>query len=331
MATEAEELDKAKPRTILGLKVKELSMVDKPAILREFLVVKRQEDNTMGAFDTDDAGQTATDPVIEGMNWKEIDVEKALPIDLRNAIKAVVPWLKKSAGMEGAPKDEIGRVVAFLGKVEGGQYPEPAAKAKKDEDMTDDEKKKKEEEEAAAKAKAEEEEKKKADAAASDDDKKKQDEEDKEEEKKKAATPLNLVIHPDGTTEMMGDVTKGASQFTTQRTEAIKSSVGQLLTLLAKVDADAAKALIDELTKSVLPANVKWTPGTTATPASVKKSVEEAIAPITKALEDLGVKVETIEKARPAPQSEEGDGDTTDAEVKKNKGAWDGLPLTPRG
>lgn len=45
-------LDKKEPREILDLNAREVSLVDRPAIVRTFLVVKRQED-TMGAFENE--------------------------------------------------------------------------------------------------------------------------------------------------------------------------------------------------------------------------------------------------------------------------------------
>lgn len=316
------QLDKKKPQEILELKVKELSTVDRPAILEEFLVLKRQQEENMGAFTADPDNVEIKDEVVEKMKWVEVDVEKALPIDLRNALKAVIPWLKKNAGMDGAPKDEIMRVAAFLGKVEGGKYPEPAAKAK-EEEMDDEKKKKAEKQDVCPKCGAE-----MKDGACTKCDYKVA--ADNGKETTKSASPLGIVIHPDGKVEVTGqDVAKGKAQFTTERTDAFKSSVGQLFTMLASVDKDAAKGIIEELTKTVLPADVKWTQGVTATPAAVKKSVEEGLAsalePITKALSDLGAKVETIEKSRPAPQSDVGDGDKQ--EIKKSDNVWDGLPL----
>lgn len=53
------------------------------------------------------------------------EVTKALPADLGNAIKEVSTWMKRMAGMKGAPGPAIARVLTFLGKVVGGRYPYP--------------------------------------------------------------------------------------------------------------------------------------------------------------------------------------------------------------
>jgi flagellar motor protein MotB len=343
-------LDKKKGREILQLKAKEVSVVDRPAILREFLVVKRQNtEDSMGAFEPETTADNSASEVMKGMEelpnieWLEVAAEKAdLPADLKTAIQRVVQFLGKVVGGDYPSPKEAGkanvkkelpadlktaiqRVVQFLGKVAGGKYPYPKptgmSKANKPEDeMTDEEKQKaKEAEEAKAK---EEEEKKKAKAKA---DEMKAAEEDT---KKSASEGLSIRISPDGGVEVTGQpVAKaGKSQFTGERTSELKGAVQKLLTMLATVDQAAAKGLIEELVKSVLPADLKWTPGTEATPAAaVRKSVEEVLAPIAKQLGDLTTRFESIEKSRPAPKSETGDGDTK--VEKRSDNAWDGLPL----
>ncbi len=334
------QLDKKKGREILQLKAKEVSMVDRPAILREFLVIKRQttEDN-MGAFESEERTDTKIEDILKGLaddpnvEWLDIDAEKAaLTDDTKKAFTGTTEFLAKvAAGTDEYPspkskdksdvkkelpadlKSAIQRVIQFLGKVAGGKYPypKPAAMSKqgKPEDEMDEEKKKKAKEEAERKAKEEADKK-------------------EEEAKKSASEGLSVKITPDGGVEITGTpVSKaGKSQFTTDRTSELKGAVQKLLTMLATVDKDAAKGLIEELVKSVLPADLKWTPGTTATDAAaVRKQMEEVVAPVLKQLSDLGGKVETIEKSRPAPKSEQGDGDQTN--VEKRDSVWDGLPL----
>jgi len=354
-SAESTELGKEKGQEILDLKVREMSLVDKPAILREFLVVKRQQEENMGAFEpepqTDDSN-VGSDVVVEKMNWqqfKEEEVEKALPIDLRNAIGKVMPWLKKQAGVEGAPKNEINRVVAFLGKVAGGKYPypSPTSKAKEGDGSMADEKEKEKAED--KKDETEKQDKcpkcgaemkdgvctkcgyKQAAGAA-------KPEKEEEGEKKKGkgkveeaetSKGLNITVSPDGQVQISGQpLAKGQSQFTGERTTALKGSVAQLLNMLAQVDKEAAKSIIDELAKGALPADVKWTSGTTATPASVKKAIDEALAPVVQENTELKKRLEDIEKSRSAPKSEEGDGDKEPGEkVKKSENVWSGLPL----
>lgn len=311
-----ELLDKADGREILDLKPKEVSMVDKPAILREFLIIKRQQEDNMGTF-VPDAGTATIEellkglPEIDGVTWRDVAVEKQIPIDLRNAIKAVIPWLKQSAGGEGAPKDEIGRVAMFLGKVAGGQYPEPAAKAKEEED--EEEKKKR-------KAQEDEEEQKRQRKGTIDDPK------EKDEEEKKKAKDKAKADDDDDVAKAL-EILKGKKGFTSERTADLTNSVKKLIGMLAQVDTEAAKGIIDDLAKGLLPADIKWTSGTTAVPASVKKELEEVIAPVAKAIGDLSQRVEAVEKTRPASKS--GDGDTTDkTTVNKSDNPWEGLPLS---
>jgi hypothetical protein len=344
-------LDKKKGREILQLKAKEVSVVDRPAILREFLVVKRHNtEASMGAFEPETTAETSADEITKGMDelqnveWFEVAAEKAdLPADLKTAIQRVVQFLGKVVGggypspkaaekadvkkeLPGDLKTAIQRVVQFLGKVAGGQYPYPKptgmSKANKSEDEMTDEEKQKAKEAAEAKAK-EDEEKKKAD------EEKAREEKAREEETKKSASEgLSIRITPEGGVEVTGQpVAKaGKSQFTGERTNELKAAVHKLITMLASVDKEAAKSIVDDLVKSVLPADLKWTAGTEATPAAaVRKSLDEALAPVLKQLGDLGTKVETIEKSRPAPKSETGDGDTR--VEKRNDNAWDGLPL----
>jgi len=286
----------------------------------------------MGAFESESGGSANVEheELLKGMqelqNVEWLEVEKQdLPADLKSAIQRVVQFLGKVVG-GGYPspkssekkdvkkelptdlKTAIQRVVQFLDKVAGGKYPFPVSTKKQDEE--DEEEKRK------AKVKEEEEKAKKA-------------KEPEDEEKNKSVSAPTITVHPDGRVEVSGqDVTKGKSQFTAERTDDLKSSVHKLLSMLANVDKEAAKGVIDELTKTLLPADVKWTSGTVATPASVKKAVEDGIAsvvqPLTKRLDEIGGKVEEIAKARPAPQSSGGDGDPG-TPVKKN--FWGGLPL----
>jgi hypothetical protein len=311
------DLDKKKKREILELKVNELSMVDRPAILRDYLVVKRLEEEPMGAFA--DEGQNAG-----------IEVEKALPAELKSAITSVVGFLNKNKSAEGAPTDDIARIVTFLGKVGEGKYPYPSptgvAKGDKPEDqMTDDEKKKKEEAAKAAASKPEDqmtdEEKAKAKAEA---EKKKA-----EEAKTKSQTQegFNISISPTGEVVVSGQpVAKGKSQFTDDRTGNLKDAVTKLIGMLAEVNKSAAQELVESLLKAQLPGEVKWAPGTKAEDANVKKQLETVLEPIAKSLEGLNTRLEQIEKQRPAPNSNTGDStETTD--VAKRDNVWSGLPL----
>lgn len=154
-----------------------------------------------------------------------------------------------------------------------------------------------------------------------------------EEEKKKpeASKGLSITLTPEGGVEISGQPIgkAGKQQFTGERVTALKSSVNQMLTMLAQVDVEAAKSVIESLVKSTLPADVKWTSGTTATPASVKKAIDDALAPVVQENVELKKRLEDIEKSRPAPKSEGGDGDTEPGKkVEKSDNPWKGLGLT---
>jgi hypothetical protein len=323
--------DKADAREILELRAKEVSLVDRPAILRQFLVIKRQETN-MGAFDPKD-GQTAltVEKMLESISWSEFDVEKALPIDLRNAIKTTLAFLKKPE--DDVPTDALDRVAAFLGKVVGGKYPDPQTKtAKADSTCPKCGKAMKDGActgcDYTAKATAKTKEELAAEAKAA-------------EEAAKAkgkgvckSSELNIKISPEGEVEISGDsVSKWLKGFTADRSKTLAAVVKSLLTMLAEVDGETTKSIIDDLTKSLLPANIQWTSGTTPLPASVTKdlgdlvstAIANALAPVTKRLDEVGGKVEEISKSRTAPSSD--GGNHTDKIKKNDSNFWGGLPL----
>jgi hypothetical protein len=322
---ERSDLDKEDAREILALDVKEVSLVDRPAIQRKFLVVKRQEDN-MGAFDSE-SGNATENTVIEKMEWQDYSdeiVEKALPTDLRNAIGEVVSWMKK-ANAPGMPKEAASLVTAFLGKVASGKYPSPAQKSKADTDDKGNDSANKQEKCPKCGAMMEADTcpscgytAKAADAKDKDKDK------DKKEPNKEPKTKFELL--DDGTVLVDGvRVAKGGKQFTAERTSTIASMAKQALEMLADIDEATAKSIMEELAKGRLPANLKWTSGTRAMDATVKKALEDVVGPINETLTKINERVENIEKSRPAPQSD--DGDTTDDVTKKNEGFWSGLPL----
>lgn len=320
------------PREILDLRAREISLVDRPAILRTFLVVKRQEEEDMGAFDSADGGQGASDSVIEGMTWRDYeDVEKALPIDLRNAIQELLPYLKKMGGGEGAPAKAISRVAAFLGKVAGGKYPDPTTKEKAPPKEEDDMKKALEEcPKCGAKIK---------DGActkcgyeAKQNPKDEQDEEDQQlkGKTKKSEDGLSIRITGDGDVELSGTpLSKGLKGFTADRSKALAEVVKSVLSMLADVDPETTKSIITELTKGALPGDVKWTSGTMALPPKVTKDLEgmvtKALEPVMNQFKVLATKVDEVTKARPAPQAS-GD-NKTDVEKGTGKNFWAGIPL----
>ena len=299
------EGENGKKRRIVDLDVNEVSLVDRPAIRRKFVVIKRLEDG-MGAFemdpevvekndtstvldwlqkatDADDAPKEALAKVIELLQAvekaepvkPEEDTEKALPAGLKEAIAAVVAWMKKMSKGPGAPTDEIGRVATFLGKVGGGEYPEskPADKVE-------------------PKPKPEPEEPKKNDDL--------------------------VVVKADGTMVIDPGVTKGRKAFTAERTDAIKASLIQLAGVLGEADGEALKAVmaaIKELPEGKVPDSAVR-PVAPAQKSEADPKVLEALADIKKRLDD-------IEKTRTPSKSEPPD--ATTEPVEKGERFWKGI------
>lgn len=162
-----EEHDENNPRRILDVDVQEVSLVDRAANLRRFLVIKRltKEEDDMGGFEAEvdellknEGGvfKATFEGIAEivkaldgvegesGAFW-ESDHEtivKALSADLSKAIGEVSTLMKRLSKMKGAPGPAIARVSTFLGKVVGGKYPSPKPVTKADEIPTEEEAKK---------------------------------------------------------------------------------------------------------------------------------------------------------------------------------------------
>jgi len=160
------ENDKDNPRRILDVDVREVSLVDRAANLRKFLIIKRLKEEEMGAFQAEvdallkneDGGDFK--PIFEGIAevekalpetegdpgsfWESDNEEitKALPADLAKAIRDVSAWMKRLSRMKGAPGPAIARVLTFLGKVVGGKYPYPKPVGKAEDIPTEEEAKK---------------------------------------------------------------------------------------------------------------------------------------------------------------------------------------------
>lgn len=131
------------PRELLDLDVKEVSLVDRAANKRKFIVIKK-EDQDMGNF------KTEQDTVDVEKAKKQEDEEKAAKAkadeeakeaikkaeDLKGAIAKVLPLLEKMAAESGAPTADIKMVADHLKKVAAGGYPSPQS-MKKAEDEED--------------------------------------------------------------------------------------------------------------------------------------------------------------------------------------------------
>ncbi len=118
-------------RELVDLDVREVSLVDRPANLREFLVAKRMEDN-MGVFETEYDGGVDPSQVAPGLavtKAKDAGSTKQeggqLTDDMKAAVKEVMDWMKKAAKNPGAPTESIGKVAPLLAKLLAGQSPYP--------------------------------------------------------------------------------------------------------------------------------------------------------------------------------------------------------------
>jgi hypothetical protein len=111
--------DEAKTRRILDLDVKEVSLVDRPAIMRRFLITKRLEDGIMGNFEADNVTITKEDRdlVVEWLEKQKEDghapaeivdiLLKSITEDNADATEAAVEWLDKMRDAEAAPAEVL--------------------------------------------------------------------------------------------------------------------------------------------------------------------------------------------------------------------------------
>jgi len=266
---------------ILELFVGEVSVVDKPANLRDFLVVKRRnkEDSMGQAFQQDPEVDNLE--LVEKLAWSDLE-KAALPDDLKKMIDSAVAWMKKNASAENAPKEAILAATALLSKVAGGKFPGTAPKSKDDDkDKSDDSK-----------------------------------------DKKKSL----LVVGDDGSFEIGGEpIEKGKSQFTKERVDALKNAIAPLIGVYAQVDEAGAKEMVQNLVGETLSGEIKWTEKRVPEPTDIAEQIKKAMEPFAEQIKEVGKRVEDLEGSRSAPQSDPGDGDTTDKQKSDNP--WDGLPI----
>lgn len=141
----------------------------------------------------------------------------------------------------------------------------------------------------------------------------------------------SIVMNDDGSITFDGmALEKGGKQFTADRKNTIIDMVGKTLNLLADIDTDAAKSIVEDITGSKIPASLEWTQKSDETAKTtvnidmgdIKKVLEDAIAPVSGKLNDISARVDEIEKSRPAPKSS--DNDVTDNDNKLKKSFWSG-------
>lgn len=332
-------------RRLLDIDVDEVSLVDRAANLRRFLVIKRLEDESMkdlnveeitknaktegesiisllkAMAEIEDAPTADFEKIIDFVQKaekakpeeEEEEMSKAVDESTIAAIKEVVTWMNKMSKGPGAPTDAIKKVAAFLGKVAGGKYPSPKSKAKP----------------------KDEEEKKKGKMEDEDEEKKKQEDDEDKYPSPKGKTKkddgngdgLNIRLTAEGDIEISGQTVHKAKKFTSNRTAALKETALGLVKLIAEVDPEATKEIKEIV--SELPTDPSFSSGVrptgTAGGVSLKKEDGESEneKEIMKQLEAIDKRLEKIETERPDSKSLDGQGGTEKTGVKK--GLWDGV------
>jgi hypothetical protein len=327
------------PRRLLALEGSEVSLVDRPAIRRKFLVVK-QKDGVMGIFEAeeDDVVETQVDDTSvkdatdqesldyvakmfeDNADWTWLEVSKAdegsnLPDSFAETLATAVPALRKTISqLEGEELKASKGALAFLSKAATGKFPFPSflnpenkeTKTTKNEDgMT----------------------------------------ENKTEDKNSLPA---VQISPDGTIQINGEPIAKAKQFTAERIEALKATLGNIAGLLMETGGvEAVKAALAQgLPASDLPEDAMLdsmvrpveTPGVKkAEDATDLKSVEpseegksnledfgtvvtKALEPLTSKMKDMGNRIEAIEKAREPSKADMSDEVADSNTVKKSEG-----------
>ena len=316
-------------RRILDVDVREVSLVDRAANLRQFLVLKRLTEEDMGAF---------IDERSEVVKAKKDDEVKEDEVKEDEAKEEAEKEAAKKAGKPKLKEDEEKEEVEEADKAAKKKAGKPKKKEEGDEEEEDaevecQEKKKAMNPMAVAgmlqglKGKGLPSEAVKEVVAWLESQKKSgkpdpseeapPDEEVEASEKKKRGMKKNLAvaIMEDGSIIVEGEEISKARKFTESRTGTVKEVVTQLLNLLHDVDSDAAKAVVSSFSQlplgSVPASEVK----PLGTEGKVSKQLEEENA-------ELKKRLETLEKSR--SDSKELPGDKTDgAQVKKS--LWNGV------
>jgi len=276
----------AKARELLDLDVREVSLVDRPANLRPFLIVKRQTEDHLGEFEIE---------------------------------PSVVEWLEKVAVSPGAPTESIRALTAVLA---GGEPVDPKQETKDQaEDQAVDQNATAAEPtaepvtktEPAAEPETVTEAEPAAEPVAKNEPMAEPDPDDQ---------PM-VVIKRDGSIHVSGQQVQKAKTFGKAKTATLQNAVSALAKLLGDVSEDALKAAMlpysdptkkVDTTKAVDPEQTN-----TADPIElITKAVASALEPITKRLDE-------IEKTRNPSQSVEGDGGTESRQTKVNKSIWAGV------
>jgi hypothetical protein len=307
-----------KTRRILDVDVREVSLVDRAANLRQFLVLKRLSEEDMGAFIDEERSESVTkakkeveakeeeakeEEAKEEEAKEEKDAKKDGAPAAADQKKAGKPKKKEddAADEEEAPEDEEaevaceskkkgmnpGAIAGMLNGLKGKGLPSKAV------------------EEVVAWLESQ----KKSGAPAP------EGAESAPASKKGMKKNLAVAIMEDGSIIVEGEEISKARKFTESRTGTVKEVVTQLLNLLHDVDADAAKAVVgsfSQLPLGSVPASEVKPQGTEG---KVSKQLEDENA-------ELKKRLEVLEKSR--ADSKGLPGDQTDGKPVK-KSLWNNV------
>lgn len=120
-ASKDQEKEKAEQETLEKAKVK---VGDEAKAQAEIEAKNKAEAEAKKKADEEAAKKKADDEAVKSKETKkeegtqeETEKAKAASSDLATALLEFIPWLKKMAAMQGAPKDAIDKIMAYLGEV----------------------------------------------------------------------------------------------------------------------------------------------------------------------------------------------------------------------
>lgn len=310
-------------RKLVDLKVNEVSVVDRPAIMREFLLIKRlEEEDTMpkkNKASAQEAALTRVTEMLKGANGG-FAVSGELPKELAARAGSVAEWMTKmAAGTDDeATKASILETAALITGIQKGEFgPE---EDDDDDDGGDD----------AGDGDVQA-------TTKSGGDKKKALSLDGTETKKTSGTTIQ--IGDDGTVQI-SQVGKSAEA---QKIATTKAAFMAVASQLGDLDLEELAKAVGELVEKQLPDRrvMRWGRGVdpsgvgagpvTRTSDGVdmtKNADDDPLAELTKAVKGLSQRMENVEKTRSPSTAVNGDeggegGEDKKAEVKK--GFWGGL------
>lgn len=303
-----------KTRRILDVDVREVSLVDRAANLRQFLVLKRLTEEGMSAFVEERSEQVAQpeQKEVEKKTEKEdCDKEcKDCDKECKEEQKAENLEKKESSEKKENPPDKCGEEDVEVEEEEKKKAMNPAAVAGILQGLKGKGLPSKAVEEVVAWLESQ-----KKSGKPAPEEENPSSEDVCSENKKGLKKNLVVAILDDGSIQVEGEEICKARKFTETRTGTVKEVVTQLLNLLHEVDAESAKAVVNSFVQfplgSVPPSEVK----PQGTEGQVQKQLEEENAELKKRLEE-------VEKSRSEPKGLPSD-QTDCKQVKKS--LWNGV------